>query len=63
MERRDYLSTRDDGIKHVVSLRRLEASRASNQEGTRSHQLAEQNKEKLSAWKGKYARKLELSLS
>ncbi|TPX20029.1 hypothetical protein DIZ76_017824 [Coccidioides immitis] len=49
--RRDYLSTRDEGPKQVLSLSRLEASRASNQEGTECHRLAEENKDKLDAWK------------
>ncbi|EEP80728.1 predicted protein [Uncinocarpus reesii 1704] len=51
LARRDYLSTRDEGSKQRLSLRHLEAFRASNQEGTQSQRLAEENKDKLDAWK------------
>ncbi|WEW55500.1 hypothetical protein PRK78_000931 [Emydomyces testavorans] len=51
LARRDYLSTRDEGKRFSVSLDKLDASRASNQEGTQCQRLAEQNKDKLNAWK------------
>ncbi|KAI1988427.1 hypothetical protein LOZ54_003194 [Ophidiomyces ophidiicola] len=51
LARRDYISTREAGRKPIVSLDHLEACRASNKEGTQSHRLAIENKDKLKAWK------------